>query len=81
MYKIDVPRALIYVKGSVPGKPGTYSYLKDSIKKKYVNLEYLNFPTFIPIPGEEYAQEIMMKPRASDPFEEYLHDNAVVDYE
>jgi len=79
VYKIDAVNALIYVKGSVPGKPGTSCFVRDAIRKKYFNFEYLNFPTFVPEAGVKYASEIIMKPQETDPFEEYHHDNSVVD--
>jgi len=67
VYKIDATRALIYVKGSVPGKPGTFCFVRDAVRKKYINFEHLNFPTFIPQPDQKYASEIIMKPPELDP--------------
>lgn len=79
MYKIDVPRALVYIKGSLPGKPGSYCFIKDAWRKKFHNETFLNCPTFLPKPGQKYAEEIVMAPRETDPFEEYKHDNDIVD--
>jgi len=79
VYKIDAPRALIYIKGSIPGKAGSYCFIKDAWRKKLHNEDYLNCPTFLPKPGQKYAQEIVMSARETDPFEEYKHDNDIID--
>lgn len=41
-------RSLIYVKGNIPGTPGSVVELKDSVKKYDQNQQYINYPTFIP---------------------------------
>ena len=79
MYKIDVGRSLIFIKGAVPGKPGTVLYLKDAVKKVEKNEPYLNYPTFIPQPGVKYAEQMIMKAPTQDPWEVWLHDNDVVE--
>jgi len=81
VYKVDGPRALIYVRGSVPGKAGTFCFVRDAVRKRLFNMDFLNFPTFLPQPTENYAAEVIMTPQETDPFEEYLHDNAVIDRE
>lgn len=81
VYKIDAAKSLIFIRGSVPGKPGTFCFVRDAIRKKFDNHQFLNFPTFVPQRGEKYAYEIIMKPSETDPFEQYHHDNAVVDKE
>lgn len=78
VFKIDVSRSLIYVLGAVPGKPGTPIYIRDSLYKKVKNVDFLNCPTFIPKEGEEYADQILIKPPEQDPNEQYLHDNDIV---
>lgn len=79
VYKIDVPRCLIYVKGGVPGRVGQVLRIKDATKKHFNNEEYLNFPTFLEEDGKIYADEIIMKAPAEDPEEKNFHDNDVVD--
>jgi len=79
VYKIDVDRALIYIKGQTPGKPGAIVRIKDAYKKKFKNEDYLNFPTFVPIEGVLLAKEMIMDPPDQDPEEFWLHDNDVVE--
>jgi len=79
VYKIDVPRSLLYIKGAVQGTPGTVLYLRDSVKKVNKNEEFLNYPTFVPQPGVKYAQQMIMKAPTQDPWEVWLHDNDVVE--
>ena len=67
--------------GAIPGKAGTPIFLKDSVKRVMLNQQYLNCPTFIPQSDKRYATELIMKARETDPFEDYLHDNDVVDKE
>lgn len=55
VYKIDVSRSLVYIKGGVPGNNGTVVEIKDSIKNWKENRPYLNYPTFIPEEGKQYA--------------------------
>ncbi|KRX05030.1 Translation protein, beta-barrel domain [Pseudocohnilembus persalinus] len=79
VYKIDAERQLIYVKGPVSGKPGTVVEIKDAVKQKIKNLQYLNYPTFIPEQGKQYAAQVEMIPSLLDPVEENIHDNDVID--
>ena len=72
-------RSLLYVTGAVPGKAGAPIFIKDAVKKISKNLDYLNCPTFIPQPGEVYADQMIMKGDDIDPNEVYLHDNDVVE--
>ena len=78
MYKIDVNRALIYILGAVPGKSGNFVRIRDCFKKADLNEEFLNFPTFMPEKGKEYATEMMMEAPEEDPEEIYEHDNVHV---
>eukprot|EP01016_Furgasonia_blochmanni_P016782 TRINITY_DN1979_c0_g1_i1.p2 TRINITY_DN1979_c0_g1~~TRINITY_DN1979_c0_g1_i1.p2 ORF type:complete len:523 (+),score=131.34 TRINITY_DN1979_c0_g1_i1:118-1686(+) len=78
VYKIDVERCLIYVKGSVPGRAGTVVEIRDAHKMREKNLEFLNFPTFVKEDGKQYAIEIVVPPPEQDPEEVYIHDNDVV---
>ena len=67
------------MRGSVPGKAGTFSCIKDTCKIKPGNGDLLNYPTFIPEAGARLSRELIMKPQDTDPFEDYYHDNDVVD--
>jgi len=46
---------LIFLIGTVPGKPGTWAEIKDSVFKVLENEKYLNHPTFVEEDGKEYA--------------------------
>lgn len=52
--------------------------IKDSFKKQEKNEEFLNFPTFVPEQGKEYATEMSLEPPEEDPEEIYEHDNVHV---
>eukprot|EP00825_Cyclidium_porcatum_P017304 TRINITY_DN20049_c0_g1_i1.p1 TRINITY_DN20049_c0_g1~~TRINITY_DN20049_c0_g1_i1.p1 ORF type:complete len:471 (+),score=72.19 TRINITY_DN20049_c0_g1_i1:222-1634(+) len=80
VYKIDVDRQLIYVKGSIPGKASKTCQIRDATFKWYENKNYLNFPTFVPEPGKEYAKQVTMLPPMKDPQENYYHDNDSIDF-
>jgi hypothetical protein len=69
---------LIFLKGAVPGKPGTAIHIRDSWMKRSKNVEFLNCPTFIPKEGEKYADQIVIRAPEADPNEAYLHDNDIV---
>ncbi|CAD8091713.1 unnamed protein product [Paramecium sonneborni] len=75
IYRIDAVRQLIYVKGSVPGKPGSIVFLKDSWKVQKKNKDLLNFPTLAVENGKEYAKEIVMEAPLEDPEMEETHEN------
>ena len=49
VFKIDVPRNIIYLKGSVPGKPGTIIKITDTcaMSKLEKNMDLVHFPTFV----------------------------------
>ena len=49
IFKIDVDKNLLYVRGSVPGKAGTIVKVRDTIlyDKAEKNLELVHFPTFV----------------------------------
>ena len=49
IFKIDVEKNLIYVKGSVPGKAGTTIRIVDTVlfDKAEDNLELSHYPTFV----------------------------------
>lgn len=68
---------MVYLLGSVPGKAGSAIFLRDAHLNFRKNHEFLNYPTFIPVPGVKYASQITMASAENDPYEEYLHDNAI----
>lgn len=49
VFKIDVAKNLLFLKGSVPGKAGTIVKIRDTLNldKIYNNLELVHYPTFI----------------------------------
>ncbi|MCL4112620.1 UNVERIFIED_CONTAM: hypothetical protein GTU68_051535 [Idotea baltica] len=49
IFKIDVNKNIIYVKGSIPGKPGVVVKIKDTLipSKLVKNLDLVEYPTFI----------------------------------
>ncbi|EAR84738.3 50S ribosomal protein L3 (macronuclear) [Tetrahymena thermophila SB210] len=79
VYKIDVERSLVYIRGHVPGKPGSLVQIRDAFKKQVQNEQFLNFPTFVAGKNDKLATVLIMEASKSDPNEEYIHDNDVVD--
>lgn len=54
VYKIDYPRSLIYLKGSVMGSGIREVYLRDSFMHQTDNIGRINYPTFIYEEGKVY---------------------------
>lgn len=54
IFKIDVDKNLLYLKGSVPGKAGTIVKIRDTLlfDKAEDNLEWVHFPTFVQEQGK-----------------------------
>lgn len=77
VYRVDFDRSLVYLLGSVPGKPGDLVEIKDSFIKDKQNYELLNFPTFLPEPDKVYASITQVEPPLQDPSEAWLHDNVL----
>eukprot|EP00330_Aristerostoma_sp_ATCC50986_P004069 CAMPEP_0114581922 /NCGR_PEP_ID=MMETSP0125-20121206/5975_1 /TAXON_ID=485358 ORGANISM="Aristerostoma sp., Strain ATCC 50986" /NCGR_SAMPLE_ID=MMETSP0125 /ASSEMBLY_ACC=CAM_ASM_000245 /LENGTH=251 /DNA_ID=CAMNT_0001774503 /DNA_START=542 /DNA_END=1297 /DNA_ORIENTATION=+ len=61
VYKVDAKRNLIYIRGGVLGNIGDPIFLRDSTKWIYKNHAYLNYPTFVPLPGVKYANEAIAR--------------------
>ena len=59
---------------------GAVIRIRDAVKKKVENEKFLNYPTFVPKEGVEYAEELVLTAREDDPEEIYLHDNDVIDW-
>lgn len=51
LYMIDFKHNILFVKGSVPGKNGSYVLVKDAVRKKFTAPPPM--PTFYPPPGED----------------------------
>jgi large subunit ribosomal protein L3 len=54
VYKIDVDKNLLYLRGSVPGKAGTIVKIRDTLlfDKAEKNMDLVHFPTFVEIAGK-----------------------------
>jgi len=69
VYKIDVRRDLIFVKGSIPGNNGGFVEMKDAMKKKWNPKHPPPFPTYEPQEGDEHVDELVMDvSHLMDPF-------------
>jgi hypothetical protein len=55
VFKIDIKRGLLYIEGSVPGKPGTIVRVRDAPKKPFAPAAPPPFPTYH-LSAEEQAQ-------------------------
>eukprot|EP00743_Colponemidia_sp_Colp-15_P001565 GILK01001710.1.p1 GENE.GILK01001710.1~~GILK01001710.1.p1 ORF type:complete len:309 (+),score=30.29 GILK01001710.1:58-984(+) len=77
VYKTDSARNLLYVIGGVPGNAGGFVRIRDAVKdhKQLLALP-LPFPTFIPVPGETYPNEVTASPGKIDPWEVMAADEA-----
>eukprot|EP01027_Heterolobosea_sp_BB2_P026392 GEZU01040644.1.p1 GENE.GEZU01040644.1~~GEZU01040644.1.p1 ORF type:complete len:154 (-),score=53.52 GEZU01040644.1:374-835(-) len=51
VYMIDIKNNIVFVKGSVPGKNGSYVLIRDAYFKKFTTPP--PFPTFVPPPDED----------------------------
>lgn len=77
VYKIDVERCLVYLKGMVPGPRGSIIKIRDAFFNKRHNHTLVNYPTFIPQDGQRYASIVQVLPPKEDQNEQWLHDNAL----
>jgi large subunit ribosomal protein L3 len=80
IFRIDVDKNLLYIKGSIPGKAGTVLRLWDTLlfDKGESNLQFGHFPTFVEHPGQVYARQFSMYCGERDPEEIEMHDNAYI---
>lgn len=62
IFKIDVDKNILYIKGSIPGKAGTIVKIWDTLlsDKAEKNLQLSHFPTFVEQPGLKYARQFSM---------------------
>ena len=77
VFRVDYERSLVFIKGAVPGKKYEVVELTDAMYKMEENKEFVNYPTFVPEEGVRYANIVQMEPPIEDPFEQYLHDEAL----
>ena len=80
VFKIDVDKNLLYLKGSIPGKAGTILKIWDTLlyDKAEDNLRFSHFPTFVEEEGQAYARQFSMYCGQRDPDEIQIHDNAYI---
>ena len=80
IFKIDVDKNLLYVKGSIPGKAGSIIKIRDTLNsdKLEKNLELVHYPTFVEEEGKKYARQFSMYCGERDPDEIEVHDNAYI---
>jgi large subunit ribosomal protein L3 len=62
IFKIDVDKNLLFIRGSVPGKAGSIIKIRDTLlfDKAEKNLELSHFPTFIEEADKVYARQMSM---------------------
>jgi large subunit ribosomal protein L3 len=62
VFKIDVDKNLLFLRGSVPGKAGTVVKVRDTLlfDKAEKNMELTHFPTFIEEAGKQYSRQMTM---------------------
>lgn len=77
VFKVDQDRSLLYLFGSVPGKQRELIEVQDARFSLRKNFPLLNFPTFVPKPGQHYASVVQMDPPIQDPSEVWMHENAL----
>lgn len=69
IFRIDVDKNILYIKGSIPGKAGTVVKIWDTLlyDKAEYNLKLSHFPTFVEQPGVTYARQFSMYCGERDP--------------
>lgn len=62
VFKIDVDKNLLFIKGSIPGKAGSIIKIRDTLNsdKLEKNMELVHYPTFIEEEGKKYARQFSM---------------------
>lgn len=71
VFKIDVDKNILYLKGTAPGKAGTILKITDTMlyDKAEFNMQLMHFPTFVEQPNVQYARQISMYCGERDPDE------------
>ena len=69
IFKIDVEKNVLYIRGSVPGKAGTIVKIWDTLlaNKAEKNKILTHYPTFVEQPGVAYAKQFSMYCGERDP--------------
>eukprot|EP00466_Bigelowiella_natans_P004523 jgi/Bigna1/58233/fgenesh1_pm.66_\ len=70
IFKIDVKRSLLYLKGSVPGNNGGFLKIRDALKRPFHEETPPPFPTYVAEEGAEIQGEIELPLSEKDPFDE-----------
>jgi len=70
IYKIDVKRSLLFLKGSVPGVNGGLLKIRDSLKRPFSPESPPPFPTYVHMEGEETPDELVIPLEEKDPFDD-----------
>ena len=75
--RIDEPRSLLYVMGSVPGAIGSLVKVRDAVKKTEKQWWDLEYPTRVP--SQKLSERVLTWDGGEvDPNEIYYHENDVV---
>ena len=80
IFKIDVDKNILYIKGSIPGKAGSIVKISDTLlaDKREFNLKICHFPTFAEQAGVAYARQFSMYCGERDLNQIEIHDNAYI---
>ena len=78
--KIDTDRALLYVKGNIPGAINAVVRIRDAVKKVDHQTYDLHYPTFVAGHSDlKFAEKLQVyEGDEIDPFENDFHENDVV---
>jgi large subunit ribosomal protein L3 len=68
LYRINVPRNLLFVRGCVPGNAGGYVVVTDAIKKQVNPDNAPPVPTFVPTEEDEAVEDLYAPLGHIDPF-------------
>jgi len=68
IYKIDVKRNLLFVKGSVIGTRGGFVLMRDAQRVPFDAESPPPFPTHFPVASENAVEELVQEPDGNDPF-------------
>ena len=74
IYRTDIQKSLIFVKGAIPGPVGSVVKMRDALRKRNIQFSKLPFPTFIFEEGVNYP-DIESAQDTKDLNEVYQHDN------
>ena len=75
--RIDSPRSLLYLKGTIPGPIGGCLCIVDAQRMALNQYGSLSYPTFVPNPGVVYPDIEDVKPSENDPSERVIEEKIV----